>query len=173
MEYPEGHKQIVKELLDGKFILAQSNPLYEKIKSNQEFYKYFFKESFDYDLLQRNSYFFLTSDESNEKLSRDITIFIGIMAYEIDNEGKNFQEQIKFSVFEYEQADMMMRNSVYWNVLESIEFDDIRQFLRRLARINIIEELENEKFRFTEAVELFFDFALTIVKNTEAKKAGS
>jgi hypothetical protein len=171
MEYPAQHQSIVKELLDGKFILAQNNPLYEIIKSNLEFYKDFFKSSFGYDVLQKKTYFFLTSDESNEKLSRDITIFIGILSYELDNEGKNFQEMIRFSIFDYEQIDVMVRGSVYFNVLESIDFGDTRRFLARLARINLIEELEGDKFRFTEAIDLFFDFALTVVEQKKEKLA--
>jgi hypothetical protein len=170
MEYPSQHMLIVKELLDGKFILAQNNPLYETLKSNLDFYKDFFKNSFGYDVLQKKTYFFLTSDESNEKLSRDITIFIGILSYELDNEGKNFQEIIRFSLFEHDQVDSMLRSSVYFNVLESIDFVDTRRFLARLARINLIEELEGDKFRFTEAIDLFFDFGLTVIEQKKAKK---
>lgn len=169
MEYPVQHQQIVKELLDGKFILSQNNPLYEIIKANIDFYKEFFRISFGYDLLQKKTYFFLTSDESNEKLSRDITIFAGIISYELDNEGKNFQEIIRFSIFEYDQVDAMVRGSVYFNVLESIDFGDTRRFLARLARINLIEELEGDKFRFTEAIDLFFDFALSVIEQKKER----
>ncbi len=171
MDYPNQHQQIVKELLDGKFILSQSNPLYEIIKSNIEFYKLFFHTSFGYDILQKKTYFFLTSNESNEKFSRDITIFIGIISYELDNEGKNFQDLIRFSIFEYDQVDAMVRGSVYFNVLESIDFGDTRRFLARLSRINLIEELEGDKFRFTEAIDLFFDFALTVLEQKKEKTA--
>jgi hypothetical protein len=170
MEYPSQHQQIVKELLDGKFILSQSNPLYEIIKVNLDFYKEFFHITFGYDILQKKTYFFLTSNESNEKFSRDITIFIGIISYELDNEGKNFQDLIRFSVFEYEQVDFMVRSSVYYNVLESIDFGDTRRFISRLSRINLVEELEGDKFRFTEAIDLFFDFALTVIEQKKGKQ---
>ncbi len=170
MNYPTQHQQIVKELLDGKFILSQSNPLYETIKTNLDFYKAFFHTSFGYDILQKKTYFFLTSNESNEKFSRDITIFVGIISYELDNEGKNFQDLIRFSIFEYDQVDVMVRSSVYFNVLESIDFGDTRRFLSRLSRINIIEELEGDKFRFTEAIDLFFDFALTVLDQKKGKQ---
>ena len=66
----------------------------------------------------------------------------------------------------------MVRNSIYFNVLESIDFGDTRRFLSRLARINLIEELEGDKFRFTEAIDLFFDFALTVIEQKKEKQAG-
>jgi hypothetical protein len=42
MEYPESHKKIVEELLDGKFILSREEH-YNEIKENEEFYVSFFK----------------------------------------------------------------------------------------------------------------------------------
>ena len=65
----------------------------------------------------------------------------------------------------------MVRGSVYFNVLESIDFGDPRRFLARLSRINLIEELEGDKFRFTEAIDLFFDFALTVLEQKKEKTA--
>jgi len=75
MEYPKGHKHVVKELLDGKFVLP-NDPLYQVIRENDEFYTKFFKESFDYELRTSNEYCFLISGESNEMLSRDMSRYM-------------------------------------------------------------------------------------------------
>ena len=46
MDFPRYHKQIVGDLLDGKFILATDAKFIE-LKNNTDFYGKFFKETFD------------------------------------------------------------------------------------------------------------------------------
>ena len=93
MEFPNHHRQIVEDLMSGKFILPQERT-YPVLKDNEQSYTYFFKASFNYDLKITQDFVYLVSDESNETLSRDICIFIAILSYEIDREGKNFMELI-------------------------------------------------------------------------------
>ena len=53
--YPSEHKEIVKELLDGKFILY-SDKLFAAIQENKDFYEDFFLQSFEYSLDVRSEF---------------------------------------------------------------------------------------------------------------------
>ena len=46
MEFPNHHRQIVEELMSGKFMLP-SDRTYEALKENEDSYKYFFKATFN------------------------------------------------------------------------------------------------------------------------------
>ena len=89
MDFPRYHKEIVGDLLDGKFVLATDAKFIE-LKNNADFYGKFFKETFDFYLDIKSDYAYLISEETMEMLSRDICIFIGLLCYELDKEGKNF-----------------------------------------------------------------------------------
>ncbi|MFN9582724.1 MAG: condensin complex protein MksE, partial [Bacteroidota bacterium] len=71
MDFPRYHKDIVGDLLDGKFLLASDSKFVE-LKNNEDFYQKFFKESFGYDLEMKTDYAYLISYETNEQLSRDM-----------------------------------------------------------------------------------------------------
>jgi hypothetical protein len=79
MEYPELHKQIVDELLDGRFILSREKH-YEVIKTNDDFYAKFFKISFNHDLEITTEFVRLISEETDEHLSRDISVFFCVLS---------------------------------------------------------------------------------------------
>ena len=80
MEFPRYHRDIVTDLMDGKFILA-SDPKFIELKNNQSFYEKFFKESFRYELEVKSDYGYILPYETNEQLSRDIFIFFAILCY--------------------------------------------------------------------------------------------
>ena len=92
MDFPRYHKEIVGDLLDGKFVLATDAKFIE-LKNNADFYGKFFKETFDFYLDIKSDYAYLISEETMEMLSRDICIFIGLLCYELDKEGKNFLDE--------------------------------------------------------------------------------
>ena len=71
IEYPKYHYDIVKSLLDGKFILFPGK-LYKSASEDKEFYTDFFKESFDYELIVETEYVYLISDNTDEKTSYTI-----------------------------------------------------------------------------------------------------
>lgn len=168
MEYPKGHKHVVKELLDGKFVLP-TEPLYQVIRENSEFYTQFFKESFDYELRTSNDYCFLLSGESNETLSRDICIFFGILCYELDRDGRNFIEEIQFSEWDMERLDRYFENSTYMELINSnkqLKDKDTRKtFVNSMSRRNIVNKHAEDKWTFTPAFKVFIDFAAELAKN--------
>ena len=59
-EYPKGHKTIVDALTNGQFILY-TNPFHAIIVKNDNDYIDFFEATFNYSLIIRNDFIYLTS----------------------------------------------------------------------------------------------------------------
>ncbi len=167
MEFPNHHRQIVEDLMSGKFILPTERT-YAVLKDNEQSYTYFFKASFNYDLKITQDFVFLISDESNEMLSRDICIFIAILSYELDRDGKNFLERIQFTEFEIEEIENYFTNSSYIDLIlankQLKDADSRKNFINTLNRRNVIEKTSDNRFMFTSAHKFFMDFATDIVK---------
>jgi len=167
MEFPNHHRQIVEDLMSGKFILPTERT-YAVLKDNEQSYTYFFKASFNYNLKITQDFVFLISDESNEMLSRDICIFIAILSYELDRDGKNFLERIQFTEFEIEEIENYFTNSSYIDLIlankQLKDADSRKNFINTLNRRNVIEKTSDNRFMFTSAHKFFMDFATDIVK---------
>lgn len=167
MDYPRFHKEIVNDLMSGKFILA-SDPKFVSLKEQSSFYEQFFKESFSYELEIKSDYAFLLSYETAEQLSRDICLFFAILSYELDKDGKNFLEEIQFAEFEMEKLDSYFENSAYIEIITANNqlknAESRRDFVRTLARRNIVERNGDAKFSFTQAYKVFIDFASDFAK---------
>jgi hypothetical protein len=174
MDYPRYHKEIVGDLMNGKFILA-SDPKFVSLKDNLAFYEKFFKESFGYELELKSDFAFLLSYETGEMLSRDICMFFAILCYELDKDSKNFLEEIQYADFEHEKLDIYFENSAYAELIANNNQlrsgESRRDFIRTLARRNIVERNGDGKFSFTPAYKVFIDFASDFAKgklNTNA-----
>ncbi len=172
MEYPNHHRQIIEDLLAGKFMLP-SDRFYQIVKDNESLYTYFFKASFNYELRLTHDYIYVVSEESAEMLSRDICIFISLLCYELDRDGKNFLERIQFSEFETEEIENYFQNSSYIDLILSNkqlkDADARKNFINTLNRRNIIEKTGDNRFVFTSAHKFFMDFASDIVKYETAE----
>lgn len=162
MEYPKNHRQIVEELMSGKFILSTES-IFEDLKSNEMFYSSFFKSSFNYELSLTNEYAYLISEETNENLSRDISIFFAILCYELDRDAKNFLDQLQYAEFTIEEVENYFENTSFVDLILSNKQlkdpDARRNLLNSMARRNIIEKTAEDRFVFTNAYKLFIDFA--------------
>jgi hypothetical protein len=158
--YPSEHKEIVKELLDGKFILY-SDKLFSVIQDNKDFYEDFFQQSFDYNLDVRSEFIFLTSKATTERDTRDFTIFLALLCRELELEGKKFREQIDFATFYVDDVWQTLTNSTKKEIIDSTGIKDFRNFLNRWNRKNVIS-LTGNSFKFTKAVNLFFEFAVNV-----------
>jgi hypothetical protein len=173
MEFPNHHRNIVEDLMSGKFILPQERT-YQVLKENEQSYTYFFKASFNYDLKLAQDYAYLVSEESNEMLSRDVCIFIALLSYELDRDGKNFLERIQFTEFEMDEIENYFTNSAYIDLILSNkqlkDTDSRKNFINTLNRRNIIEKTTDNRFVFTSAHKFFMDFASDIVKFENAEK---
>jgi hypothetical protein len=171
MEYSKNHRQIVEDLIGGKFILP-TNKNFIELKEKEKFYEDFFKFSFGHDLIMRQDFAFLVSDETNEMLSRDVCIFFAILCYELDKDGRNFLDLINYSEFEYDQINDYFENSSYLEVVRNNsrlrDINTRNEFMDTLDRRNIIEKTGSQKFTFTTAHKNFTDFAMELAKSKTA-----
>ena len=164
MAYPPDHQTIVQALLKSGSFLLYENPIFSIVNQHRLFYKEFFLASFGYELVITNDYAYLTSKDSKDCFSRDFLIFLCGLCYELNQEGKQVSLSIKKSVFDYDQVDDYLRNSVFNETINSISNFSLDKFLKRLERKNIIKFLDsnNHKFRFTAAVDEFLGSAIEI-----------
>lgn len=171
ISYPKQHKKIVSDLLNGKFIL-QKNELFDIItQNNKDFYLTFFDKSFDYELKITNEYICLISPESNEKLSKNITLFLAVLCYELDREGKNFSSEIKTSYFDIEETKEKLLGSEYKEIILNIdEISNLHKLVQQMTDRNITEKKSDNRFAFTPAVELFFRYAEDYLKQKDTTK---
>jgi len=162
MVYPSNHRQIVEELMGGKFILS-NEAHFNSLKENDTFYTEFFKISFDLDLNLKTEYAYLLSKETQENFSRDVSIFIAILCYELDRDGRNFMEALDFNEFTFEEVDRYFDNSSFIDLIESNkslrEPDARRTLINGMHRRNIVNKNFEDRFSFTQAYKVFVDFA--------------
>lgn len=174
MEYPRYHKEIVGDLMNGKFVLA-TDQKFISLKDNAVFYEKFFRESFAFELEVKSDFAYLLSYETAEQLSRDICLFFAILCYELDKDGKNFLEEIQYAEFEHEKLDAYFENSAYAELIASNNqmrsAESRRDFMRTLARRNIVERIGDAKFTFTQAYKVFVDFAADFAKGKLSQTA--
>jgi hypothetical protein len=173
MQYPEHHKTIVEELMNGRFILSR-DVHFETLRKEEEFYSAFFKISFDYDLLLTQEYARITSKESNENLSRDISIFFAILCYELDKEGKNFLDSLAYEEFSLEEIDLLFDNSSFIDLIKANnqikDSEARRKLLNAMNRKNIIDFDHSYKFSFTPAYKVFIEFARELAQKSEGEE---
>lgn len=168
MEYPKNHKEIVEDLMAGKFLLSAEKH-FPSLKDSEAFYQEFFKESFNYTLTVTNDFAYVISPETQETLSRDISIFFAILCYEMDRDGRNFLDQIQYSEFEMEEVDRMFDNSSFIDLILSNkqlkDSDARRTLLNAMNRRHIIEKITEDRFTFTSAYKVFIEFAIELAKS--------
>ena len=169
MEYPQNHRKIVDDLMSGRFILSRDKHFEELVKQ-EEFYNEFFKVSFDYALNITTEYAYLVSKETDENMSRDISIFFAIFCYELDKQGKNFLDGLQYAEYSFEEINLLFDNSSYIDLIQSnkqLKDADARRriLLSTMSRKNIIEKISEDRFYFTPAYKVFIDFAKTLAEN--------
>lgn len=158
--YPPEHKEVVNQLINGKFIIYPS-PLFHAIQKQDDEYKEFFQLSFGYDLIIDAEYAYLASSETQEKRTRDFTLFLAILCRELDYSGRNFKEVIELSTFDTFATEQLLRDSSKWEILERTSVANFESFIDAWHKKNVLERIGN-KFKFTKAVKLFFEFAINI-----------
>ena len=165
MKYPTEHKQIVNNLLDGKFLIYPS-PLFVKIQEQEDDYKDFFAESFGYELKIETEYAYLISDKNSEKSTRDFVLFLAVLCRELDYNGTNFREQIELGTFDISETEQLLRQSSKWEILEktSVAKGDFDNFINAWTNRNVLKK-SDKRFKFTKAVKLFFEFAVNIANS--------
>jgi len=161
-EYPKEHKELINQLLDGKFIISPS-PLLTVLKELDDEYIDFFKHSFDFKLNIESDYAYLSSNEINENRTRDFTLFLAILCRELDYSGNNFRDKIELGTFDIEETRELLQQSTKWEILEKTSVSDFEKFIKIWNSKNLLQVTDN-KFKFTKAVKLFFTFAIEIAE---------
>jgi len=166
--YPDKHKEIVTSLMEGKFVTVE-DLLFETIKKNEEFYITFFENSFGFELIVNQDFYYLVSNETNENTSRDISIFFSILCYELDKNGKNFLEELNYSEFHIDEILEYFNNSSWTDVIKANKQLNNDEILKRqigtMVKRNIAVKQSNDRYSFTKAHKLFIDFAKDLIKD--------
>ena len=166
--YPDKHKEIVTSLMEGKFVTVE-DLLFETIKKNEEFYITFFENSFGFELIVNQYFYYLVSNETNENTSRDISIFFSILCYELDKNGKNFLEELNYSEFHIDEILEYFNNSSWTDVIKANKQLNNDEILKRqigtMVKRNIAVKQSNDRYSFTKAHKLFIDFAKDLIKD--------
>lgn len=148
--------------MGGKFVLSNEEH-FNSLKDNEAFYAEFFKTSFDLDLQLKSDYAYLLSKDTSENFSRDTSIFIAILCYELDKDGRNFMEALDFHEFTIEEVESYFLNSSFIDLIESNKAlrdpESRKTLINGMARRNIIQKNFEDRFSFTQAYKVFIDFA--------------
>lgn len=158
--YPTDHKDIVTQLLDGRFIIYPS-PLFATIQQQDEEYIEFFRESHGFELHIDSEFAYLSSSDSNERRTRDFTLFLAILCRELDYSGRNFRDAIELSTFDISETEQILRLSSKWEILEKTSVNEFETFINVWHKKNVLKRTGNQ-FRFTKAIKLFFEFAVNV-----------
>jgi len=166
--YPDKHKEIVTSLMEGKFVTVE-DLLFETIKKNEEFYITFFENSFGFELIVNQDFYYLVSNETNENTSRDISIFFSILCYELDKNGKNFLEELNYSEFHIDEIIEYFNNSSWTDVIKANKQlnneENLKRHIGTMVKRNIAVKQNNDRYSFTKAHKLFIDFAKDLIKD--------
>ncbi len=170
--YPDKHKEIVSSLMEGKFVTVE-DLLFETIKKNEEFYITFFENSFGFELIINQDFYYLVSSETNENTSRDISIFFSILSYELDKNGKNFLEELNYSEFHIDEIVEYFKNSSWTDVIKANKQlnndENLKRHIGTMVKRNIAVKQNNDRYSFTKAHKLFIDFAKDLIKDDKSE----
>lgn len=164
--FPSAHRSIVEALLqEGRFLL-EGEPEFLDLKQHLDFYRRFFHDSFGLNLQFHGDYAYLESVRENDAFSRDVCIFLAVLSYELDREGRNLTDAFAYQSFSLEEVEQMLELSSFREILEASKNlrDPLtrKNFYNRLYRMRIVERQDDDSFRFTPAHKLFQEFARSL-----------
>lgn len=158
--YPNEHKEIVSQLLDGRFIIYPS-PIFAVIQTQEDDYQEFFKESYGFELNIDAEFAYLSSNEVTEKRTRDFTLFLAVLCRELDYNGQNFRDSIELATQDIADIERLLKQSSKWEILEKTSVANFDSFIETWHKKNVVKRTGNQ-FKFTKAVKLFFEFAVNV-----------
>jgi len=164
MSYPKFHRKIVNTLLEGKFVLYK-HEIFEELEKEREFYISFFQNTFGYELNIRSEFAYLSSDKTDESFSKNLTLMLCLLCYELNQQTENFKTKIETGIFSIDEVESYLQNPNFEELVNDI--GSIQSMCSKLSSKNIIEwiDRENGQFKFTSAIDLFFEFAVELSKS--------
>lgn len=165
MEYIHEHGEIVRDLLGGKFLLY-GEEFYDKVAENLEFYMEFFEKSFGYEMVKTTDAIYLSSRDTNESFSQRLMLILAVLVDFLNQEGKDLHEEL-FARYEVKELENIINNSSHKKVCRKIE---ILPFIKNSCQKRNIVTYDNEddSFVFTGAINIFLDFARSVVKKSKS-----
>lgn len=158
--YPEKHFDIVKSLLNGKFIL-HNEELFDIINNNLDFYIDFFKKSYDYELVKNAEVVYVISTITSEKFSRNIMLVLAVIAWEFNREGKNIYNELE-NKHTIKSLENLIKKSSFKDSCRGINIDKL---FKDAASRNLVLMSDNEKsIKFTSAITIFLEAAKEIAE---------
>ncbi|MEM9737802.1 MAG: hypothetical protein AAF770_01755 [Bacteroidota bacterium] len=164
MQYPKQHHDIITTLLGGRFIIDHS-PLFAIISKEQEFYRSFFYETYRYELQWEGTYCYLSSKETKETASRDLLLLLSVLAYEYQNDQKDFvhillHEEIRVADIER----CIKESSKYDDIIRSTQAEDVKKFLDFWKNRNLITYTKRDEsmLRFNTPIKSFLDISANL-----------
>jgi len=158
--YPKKHMEIVKSLLNGKFIL-HNDALSEIIIEHLEFYIDFFNKSYDYELVKTTEVIYVISDITSEKFSRSIMLVLAVISWELNREGKNIYAELE-KKHTLRSIEEMIKKSSFKDSCRGI---NVEKLFKDAGTRNLVIFLDNEKtVKFTSAVNVFLEKAKEIAE---------
>lgn len=152
---PEIHRKIVENLLRGAFI-PLSGDIYETILKYKKWYEQFFKYSFDIELKYQHEVFYLIRLDGGSSITRRILTTIAILMYELNNKGIESVRAIRAEIFKIDTVNSYITESVQFsNFAEKNKVDS--SFIGKLERLGLVKKIDDNRFMFTGAIEVFLN----------------
>lgn len=156
-EYPEKpkniHKKIVEKLLKGEFIPIGRNE-YETLIKFHSWYTSFFLNSFSIELQHKEEVFYCVNPTGGMKQTREILTVTAILMYELSKGGSDPVVAIQNEEFSLELLNKYISESVQFSKFAEKNRLETR-FINKLEAFGLIRKLDNEKFVFTRAIDIF------------------
>ena len=106
---------------------------------------------------------YLESEDTKEKFSTELTIFLAVLCNEVSSQGQNIEDKIENGYFDISEMQELISKPSYEDIFDrlSMNSEQLDRFFNKLSSRNIIEFDRNQKevFKFTKAIGLFFEFA--------------
>jgi len=137
------------------------------------FIKYFFKESFQYDLIKTSEVIYLASDNTSEKFSRNLMLILAILVDNINLQGKDLYEEL-YRTYKIKDIEIIIKNSSYKSVCRNIGIESLLK--NDCQKRNIIKyNNDYDTFQFTSAINIFLEQAkdmaiINIIQDEEDKE---
>ena len=166
-ECPSNHYDIASSLLSGRFILY-GEILFNDVSNNLKYYKDFFNKSYGYELIKTAEAIYLSSSNTTENFSKDLMLVLAILVYEFNLHNKNIHEEL-MSNHSVEKIEGIIKNSSYSKVCGNISMSSL---INKCRKRNLIKSVNDEIFRFTNAIYIFLEHAKKIseVENKSSKE---
>jgi hypothetical protein len=168
---PKRHQKIVESLLQGVFITTTSD-VYDTILTYQKWYQDFFNNTFSIELKHEYGVFYLTRLDNASSLTKRILTTLAIVMYELNNKGIEPVKAIREDAFKIDTVNSYITDSVQFSKFADKNRVD-NTFINKIEKLGLVRRLDDDRFMFTEAIEVFLNEYDNIRYEVSAMSDGS